>query len=69
MSIETTYHIKRDNAIKMIQAKIQRAVINNDYDLLADLLYVCRESDFENYIVHADYVDCTDGEFIKTGWG
>jgi hypothetical protein len=47
---------------------VMQKLLTCDDDELADLLYAVRESRFENYQIVPDNYDCTDGEFIKTGW-
>ena len=58
MGIESTYIIKRSDAIQMLKEKNCTVYQNDCVERLADMLYDNRESIFENYrVIEDDYED------------
>jgi hypothetical protein len=66
MSIESTFTVKRSNAIKMLLEKIGGDRVTNEN--LAELLYEYRDSVFENYIVVDDDFKEDEYDHMKSSW-
>ena len=63
MGIESTFNVRRSDAIDMLKKKGCTVYWNDCLERLSDMLYEHRESIFENYCVMED--DVTDDEWSR----
>lgn len=68
MSIESTYTVKKSDALDMLRNKGVHVYDDDCNDRLADLLYENRESIFENYCVINDSDATDENKPFKYSW-
>lgn len=68
MSIESTYTVRRSNAIEMLREKGCIVYDNDCNERLSDMLYSNRESIFENYHIVEDSFEEDKWERMKSYW-